>query len=224
MWLSYFEFLKKLLQSEPGSDCSILSCSNLNICFGTIVTGFSFNRICVFLRNISLTFYLEIRTRFRFKIIIRYYSFSLIQFSISFSKNQYLHNWNRVLIAVFCLALTWMYVLMWSEPCSDLSKYHNINLIIQIKSNKPSWYTWFIVGSQIIIFHFLYRNRVNMSESEDIKGNESSKYFLADTYVTAIFNRNRVPIWHFFRVKTFQNWNLYNRSCQSYWILKMYVS
>lgn len=95
MWLSYFEFLKKLLQSEPGSDCSILSCSNLNICFGTIVTGFSFNRICVFLRNISLTFYLEIRTRFRFKIIIRYYSFSLIQFSISFSKNQYLHNWNR---------------------------------------------------------------------------------------------------------------------------------
>lgn len=75
MWLSYFEFLKKLLQSEPGSDCSILSCSNLNICFGTIVTGFSFNRICVFLRNISLTFYLEIRTRFRFKIIIRYYSF-----------------------------------------------------------------------------------------------------------------------------------------------------
>lgn len=194
MWLSYFEFLKKLLQSELGSDCSILSCSNLNICFGTIVTGFSFNRICVFLRNISLTFYLEIRTRFRFKIIIRYYSFSLIQFSISFSKNQYLHNWNRVLIAVFCLALAWMYVLMWSEPGSDLSKYHNINLIIQIKSNKPSWYTWFIVGSQIIIFHFLYRNRVNMSESEDIKGNESSKYFLADAYVTAIFNRNPVPI------------------------------
>ena len=33
-----------------------------------------------------------------------------------------------------------------------------------------------------------------MSESEDIKGNESSKYFLADAYVTAIFNRNPVPI------------------------------
>lgn len=47
-----------------------------------------------------------IGTRFRFKIIIRYYSFSLIQFSISFSKNQYLLNWNRVLIAVSCLALT----------------------------------------------------------------------------------------------------------------------
>ena len=151
-----FRVSNNLPQSEPGSDCSILSCSNLNICFCAIVTWFSFNRICVFLRNISLMFYLEIRTRFRFKIIIRYYSFSLIQFSISFSKNQYLLNWIRVLIAVSCLALTWMYVLMWSEPGSDLSKYHNINFIIQIKSTKPPWYAWFIVRSQTIIFRKKY--------------------------------------------------------------------
>ena len=110
--------------------------------------------------DLSKEIRISIRTRFRFKIIIRYYSFSLIQFSISFSKNQYLHNWNRVLIAVSCLALTWMYVLMWSEPGSDLSKYNNINLIIQIKSNKPPWYTWFIVGSQIIIFRKEYKSEL----------------------------------------------------------------